>query len=255
MRRAGKKETGKASGTTVILAVLVGLSLSLVMWREVAHARADSRAHAREKRLGVELSQLESVRESLLEAVAGLQAEQSELDLQLQSLRDRSSNLEAQRDHLRAENERQVNMRREMEVSLDTLHNELEAARSEALELSGRPAELETRLASSRERISVLEDQLDQQAIRLADSPTPYEVEGLSSDKKVFALSGGSIEENQLPRSIHLCGTEGLILSGWIHRNEEEFLIGHVRDWHLPSSALVKGEKVFIVPGKTHESH
>jgi septal ring factor EnvC (AmiA/AmiB activator) len=255
MRRAGKKKTGKASGTTVILAVLAGLSLALVVWREVAHARTDSRAHAREKRLGVELSQLESVRESLLKEVAGLQAEQSELDLQLQSLRDRSSNLEAQRDHLRAENERQVNMRREMEVSLDTLHNELESVRSEALELSGRPAELETQLASSRVRVSELEDQLDQQAIHLADSPTPYEVEGLSSDKKVFALRGGSIEENQLPRSIHLCGTEGLILSGWIHRNEQEFLIGHVRDWHLPSSALVKGEKVFIVPGKTHESH
>lgn len=255
MRRAGKKQTGKASGTTVILAVLVGLSLALVVWREVAHAQSESRAHARESRLGVELSQLESVRESLLKEVTVLQADQSELNLQLVSLRDRTSNLEAQRDHLRADNERQVNMRREMEASLNELHNKLEDARADALDLSGRPAELETQLANSRERVRRLEEQLDQQAIHLANSPPTYQVEGLSSDNKVFALRGLPIEESRLPQSIHLCGTGGLILSGWIHRNEEEFLVGHVRDWHVPSSALVKGEKVFILPGKTHESH
>lgn len=255
MRRAGKNQTRKTSGTTVILAVLVGLSLALVAWRELAHARAEKRSDARESRLGVELSQLESVRASLLKQVSELEQAQSDLDLQCQSLRDRTSNLEAQRDHLRTENERQISLRRELEASLDTLHGELETARADVLELSARPAELGTQLTLSRERILQLEDQLDQQAIQLAHSPTSYEVEGVSSDEKVFALRGQPIGADHLPKSIHLCGTDGLILSGWIHRNEEEFLIGHVYDWHLPSSALVKGEKVFIVPKKTHESH
>jgi predicted RNase H-like nuclease (RuvC/YqgF family) len=255
MRRAGKNQTRKTSGTTVILAVLVGLSLVLVVWREAAHSRAESRAQGRESRLGVELSQLEAVRESLLKQVTNLEQAKSELGLQLQSLRDRTSNLEAQRDHLQAESERQINMRREMKLSMDTLHDDLEAARQEALELSTRPTELERQLAKSRARANQLEDQLDQQAIHLANSPTSYEVEGLSSDEKVFALRGEPIAAHQLPQSIHLCTTGGLVLSGWIHRNEEEFLIGHVHDWHLPSSALVKGGKVFIVPRKTHESH
>ena len=59
-----------------------------------------------------------------------------------------------------------------------------------------------------------------------------------------------------LEREIGMLETQRdqILLEGWIHRREESYLISHVGKWHTSPSALVKGQKVFILPIHRYEA-
>ena len=85
--------------------------------------------------------------------------------------------------------------------------------------------------------------------------PVLYPLEGVSGDATVFALGGVDPQRSELPRAVYLCRKDGILLRGWLNHWAEGSVIGHVEEWHRPASTLVKGEKVFILPGERHESH
>lgn len=184
-----------------------------------------------------------------------LKSELSEMGLENQSHKDRISNLEAQRDHLRAENNKQVDRAKFLQSALQALENELADARHRALELELLPNTLSAELATARSHISELESELDDRTEILSKIPDQYEFSGVSSDSSVFAINGSEIQSDQLPFAMHLCNLDGIILTGWIHHNNDRQLIGHVLNWNQTASALVKGEKVFMLPTKSHEIH
>ncbi len=252
MKRA---ENQKISFITILLVILCGLSIALVGWRELLHHRVLEKTSkeitsledtlvANQSRLAENAQQLES-KESQL----------TELGLNNQSLEDRISNLEAQRDHLRAENDNQIERAQSLQSTLVSMENELTEARHKALQLESVPNTLAGELASARSRVAELESELDDRAGVFSRIPDQYEFAGISGDQSVFAINGSVIEQDQLPYAMHLCNLDGIILTGWIHQIDERQLMGHVMNWNQTASALVKGEKVFMLPKKSHEQH
>ncbi len=250
MRRAKKT---KSSGITLTLAVLAGLTVILLGWRELKHGRIqgslNEQLQAQSAQLVTSQSRVEQLSTKLAEL--GLKLEASELSVQ--SARDRAGNLESQRDHLRAQVDQRTERIRELESASESLEAELGRTRLSLLEAEQLPASLQGRLDSSLARIEGLETQLDGKSAECAKLPELHSWEGLSRDESVFALSGPLPDPSALPAEVYLCDANGLILEGWLARIEENMLLGHVEHLRSPVSALVKGEKVFILPRKGHE--
>ena len=194
-------------------------------------------------------TRLAALSEELTAAKKSLQDKATEL----QSLTDRTSNLEAQRAHLRAECERQSDRARAAESNLEALQSDLQAAQHEALLQSQLPDQLTGQLTAAQHRIEELEAFLDQRAEKEIEAPLLRTVLGSSSDGSVFALDGEGLDASRFPRDILLASGDSLVLSGRIHRMEGTAVIGQVVRWHRPASALVKGEKVFILDTSNHE--
>jgi hypothetical protein len=134
------------------------------------------------------------------------------------------------------------------------LQEALQEVRREVLEANRLPRELRSHLEQARERVRFLESALDDLTVGLSGLPPLMEVEGLSTDRTVFSLSGSWHPAEELPLPVLLCQHDRIVLNGWLHRIDGERLIGHVANWEEGSSALVKGEKVFILPQLRHEA-
>ena len=253
MKRAEKQErTGGWLLPVMVVALILGAGLA--GWREWRQRAAN---HEWQQQLAAAGATLAETETELERAHAGLQRRRellTEAEERIQTLGDRVANLEAQREHLRAENDRQAERARTAEATAEEMRASLEGARHELLLARERPDLLASELTAAHGRISELEELLDRQAAATSSLPAELTVAGLSSDSTVFALEDGPPPQGELPCPIHLCSKDGILLDGWIHRLEGDRLIGHVKRWHSPSSALVKGEKVFILPGKSHEA-
>lgn len=252
MKRA---ENQKFSFITILLVILCGLSIALVGWRELLHHRIMEENSKERTSLEETLVENQSKLEENAQQLESKESQLTELGLNNQSLKDRISNLEAQRDHLRAENNNQVERAQALQSTLVSLENELTESRHKALQLESVPNTLAGELATARSRVAELESELDDRAGVLSRIPDQYEFSGMSGDQSVFAVNGSAIEQDQLPYAMHLCNLDGIILTGWIHQIDERQLMGHVLNWNQGASALVKGEKVFMLPKKSHEQH
>ena len=249
-------EVGKAGirGAVVVAAVIIVALTGWGTWREWSHRKA---ARSWELTRDTMTSELELIAASLERSsamVGSLEAALSDLELARQTDQDRIANLEAQRDHLRAEVDRQAGRTREAEASLASLESDLESARQTLLELEGLPRQLQAELQSERSRITELEAQMDSQTGAQREYPPLLRLAGTSEDGKVFALEGNLPIDGPLPVPVYLCRQDTVLLEGWINRIEKDVIIGHVRRWRSPVSALVKGEKVFILPESSHEA-
>lgn len=205
--------------------------------------------------LQAELDQLKLEHDALQRQRDALSAETGHLRIELQSLEDRASNLAAQRDHLRSEMERRAAHALELEAKADSMERELAESRLKGLQLEQLPGELEAKLEMARKRIAVLEEQVDNHASELSDVPQSFVYSGTSSDESVFSIEGKLPDMAAVPQKIFLLDAGGLILEGWIHKAVEGHLVGHTAKWHQSASALVKGQKVFMLPSKSHEMH
>ena len=252
MKRA---ENQKISFITILLVILCGLSIALIGWRELLHHRILEENSNERTSLEESLAANKSRLTDTAKQVEFRESQLTELGLNNQSLEDRISNLEAQRDHLRAENDNQIERAQSLQSTLVSMENELTEARHKALQLESLPNTLAGELTSARSRVAELESELDDHAGVLSRIPDQYEFAGMSGDQSVFALNGSTIEQDQLPFAMHLCNLDGIILTGWIHQIDERQLMGHVLNWNQTASALVKGEKVFMLPKKSHEQH
>jgi hypothetical protein len=237
-----------------ILGGLLGLALGALVWRETTHTQAQRDWAAVETALGESLSRTTGKLSLAEETVANLERSLEDHAVERQSLSDRIRNLEAQRDHLKAAAEQRAEATREAREAHRNTETELEAARRELLEQGRLPARLEAALGQSRERVRMLEKQLDSRRERQAQAPETLQLAGLSTDRTVFSLRGPPPESGTLPRAVYLCQGNRILLEGWLHRYEEDAYIGHVGRWREPASALVKGEKVFILPSSGYEA-
>ena len=238
----------------VILAMACGGALILCGWRELS-------LRGQVRTLQESLSRVLAAEEEAELALAAARKRSEDLDHALgvlkvegQSLTDRVTNLEAQREHLRAEAARLEARALKAESGLASLQEGLEAARHALLEAQARPRNLEQRLEAVRARNLELEAQLDQISAIRTSLPSAFLWEGVSRDEAVFALSGAWESTVDLPAAVYLCQASGILLEGWLHRQAEEHLIGHVKRWRNPPSTLVKGEKVFILPRQGYEA-
>jgi hypothetical protein len=250
MRRAGK--TG-SFGLTTVFAVLAGLSLAVLAWREQGHQRAGEAFKEELEALSVQISLSRENQDHLISNVDALEQELESAKLSIQSLRDRAGNLEAQRDHLRAQVDQRALKVRELEDASVILEADLSRTRLNLLETQQLPSVLQNRLDASLARVEELEQLLDAQSSDRAKLPGLLSWEGRSKDKSVFALSGELPDATGFPESVYICDANGLILEGWLARIKDDRLLGHVEHWRSPVSALVKGEKVFILPREGHE--
>ena len=182
------------------------------------------------------------------ESEAALTATQlSRLEEESQGHLDRATNLGAQRDHLQVQLER-------LQMEL-TLHGqnarkrqaEIESLRLEVIRLGREPAQLQAERQHLARQVTELEEALDRATSASAHLPTPFELQGLSADQRVFSLTGALAEDLHLPREVLLCKGRTIVAEGWLNRVENGLLLGHVKDWRVDASELVKGTKVFIV--------
>ncbi|MEX0326464.1 MAG: hypothetical protein AB3N33_10290 [Puniceicoccaceae bacterium] len=244
----------RKSLSTALLAVMLLLALSILGWREWDHRKETAHQEGIEAQLRATHLQVEA---DVLEYRTLAETRKATIEDQrvaLQSLEDRCENLQAQRDHLKAESDRLAGHVHAMRSTIGDLESQLEENRTELLAAQAQPRELAGLLQASKARNAALEARLDQHAEHSQTTPAAFEVAGLSSDKTVFSLSGDFSEDTELPTPVHICGTDGIYLDGWIHRREEAFLIGHVKRWQRGTSTLVKGQKVFILPRKRYEA-
>jgi vacuolar-type H+-ATPase subunit I/STV1 len=225
----------------------------MLAWRERVHVYRQAADRQRLEDLSVELDSATTALDSEQAEVESLRAELEQQQLALNDRRDRIANLEAQRDHLRAEVDQRADELRKAESAETALLAELEEARYRALQLEEQPRQLVGQLAQANARIGELEAMLDESMAMAPEAPVPYLVSGISTDQTVFLLRGSLNTETPLPHPVHVCDNRGILLDGWISRTDGDHLIGHVARWNRPASALVKGEKVFILPGKSHE--
>lgn len=235
------------------LGLLLVLS-GLFMWRESTRLGLVRHFEGERAEAAAVLARAKADLEAERNRATGHEARLAEMEIEEQSLMDRNTNLEAQRDHLRTEAERQVGLRKAALARNGELQEALQGARREVLEANRLPRELRSHLEQARERIRSLETALDDQTAGLSGLPQLMQVEGLSTDRTVFALSGSWQPAKELPLPVLVCQRGRILLSGWLHRIDEGRLIGHVANWEEGSSALVKGEKVFILPQLRHEA-
>lgn len=250
MKRAGIYRT---RGINILFGTLLLLSLCLFAWREYSHRKVLQHMDAALAILNNSGSLLQAEldqKSATLETVSG---ELSESHIERESLIDRIANLEAQRDHLRLDNDNKLQRVKSLETMLESMELRLSDANHKVLELQTLPSKLTRELVSANNRLEELQSQMDEQAGLSAAIPESYAYEGTSSDGSVFALSGTPPQMDDLPQPVYLCNLNGIILEGWIHRASEEALFGHVGNWRQPASALVKGEKVFMLPKSNHE--
>lgn len=233
---------------------LLLLVIGLFAWRESQHLDLVQAMERERVKAETVLDRTKAERESAREKASELEKGLADLGIEHQSLTDRVANLEAQRDHLRTEARRQASLRKEALAALGKRQEALQEARREILEANRLPRELRGRLEQARTRIRTLEAALDDHTSRGPRMPSLMEVEGLSTDGRVFALSGTWKPAREMPLPVLVCRRDRILLNGWLHRIEEGRLIGHVANWEEPSSALVKGEKVFILPQLRHEA-
>ncbi|HSH09651.1 MAG TPA: hypothetical protein VK995_04650 [Oceanipulchritudo sp.] len=245
---------GGTSGITWVLAALGVVALGLLGWRELRHREAESQWLEAQAALQLRLEDQEAANREQSARADQAAASLAEASLSLQGMSDRVTNLEAQRDHLRAEVDRQVERTRQAEASAELLQASLESSREALLQAEALPDSLSGELARERERIAYLESKLDHKAAGNAGIPPLLEVAGTSQDGTVFALSGPLPAQDSLPVKVYVCRSDRILLQGWINRIEDEAIIAHVLRWESPASALVKGEKVFILPGNSHEA-
>lgn len=242
------------TGGRVLLAAALLVIASLLGWREWGHHQA---AMAGQLELAGIKEQLAERTQQLEQAEAGKRRRSeliAEAEIRIQTLHDRVSNLEAQRDHLRAENSREAELAKKAAATAAEMQSHLERARHELLLAQEQPRKLEYELEAAHSRIGELEDRIDRQSVLQSHLPDSMELAGLSSDRAVFSLRGPLPEGLEFPSPVYLCRTDGILLDGWMHRLEGELVIGHVEHWRRPSSTLVKGEKVFILPRTRHEA-
>jgi len=240
--------------TALLAGCVLGLGIIICGWREYRHRNLVRLWMEREQVLHDKVQSLVVEQEATIERADKCEATTDGLLIEVESLRDRGTNLAAQRDHLRAESERQSTLAREKTEALEQAEQDLQATRHELLLQSAVPRSLEAKLALTNARIQELETDLDEQSSIRAMHPNLHTVEGISNDASVIALAGDLEVSADYPYPIRLCRRNELLLDGWINRNEEDILIGHVGSWQVPSSALVKGEKVFILRGRNHDS-
>jgi archaellum component FlaC len=234
--------------------LLCGLALLAAIaagsWRELSNRQALAGALERESALQDSIQEMSSRLEQSLAGLASANETSNAQKIEIRDLTDRIANLSAQRDHLRSDNEQKVRQMQSLESQVKSIRDELAESKLSILELESLPRRLAADLDMAKERIAQLESALDHQAAAAMDLPETYVLEGVSSDNRVFSLAGGLADNASLPRTIYLCGPEGIILEGWIYKSTGERILGHVRNWHQAASALVKGEKVFILPVK-----
>lgn len=171
----------------------------------------------------------------------------TDLTIEVQSGLDRATNLSAQRDHLKdelarlqRENSDTKDQAEELELTIEMLRGENLALREEPTHLSALNQQLERRL----EEVSLA---LDAANAKQIVTPTRMQLSGVSSDGQVFALTGEIRENPVFPKKVMLLDDSRLLLEGWLYRKSGDSLLGHVKEWHLDASELVKGAKVFIV--------
>ncbi|MEX0332180.1 MAG: hypothetical protein AB3N64_12230 [Puniceicoccaceae bacterium] len=247
-------ETSRKHRSPALFAVLLFLVLVISGWREWDHRKHIDRLQDIESELRQSLLQAEADRMEWQELAQSRIVTIEDQEIALQSLEDRGENLQAQRDHLKAESDRLANRMEAMQSSMRDLESQLEQTRIELLAAQAQPQELSGQLKASMARNAALEARLDEHAGAIRYIPSIVEIAGLSADKTVFSLSGELSEGTEFPVPVHLCGTDGIYLDGWIHRREDALLIGHVKRWQSGTSTLVKGQKVFILPRKSYEA-
>jgi hypothetical protein len=251
MKRA---ETRLKAGGLVLPAGIMLLCGLLLGWREWNHRQQGAAWRERCDTVERQLADTSAGLEQALEGSRKRSALLDEAEIRLQTLVDRAGNLEAQREHLRAENNRLAEKARSAESALEHMQTELETARHELLVAQELPHMLRSELEAARARASGMEELLDARTAATSRLPDEWSLGGLSADLSVFSLAGDARLDREFPFQVHLCNRDGILLDGWIHRREGELLIGHVKQWRTPSSALVKGQKVFILPGTSHEA-
>lgn len=196
-----------------------------------------------------------SERSAALESrLSGAEAEAAHTSRKLAALQeeaqghlDRATNLSAQRDHLRSEVKRLQSSQATHEAYARQWQTEMEALRLEVIRLGNEPAQLKAERDSLSRQIADLEKALDAAAAASAHLPSSFELQGLSADQRVFSLTGDLPGDLHLPREILLCQGPTIVAEGWLSRMEHGLLLGHVKDWRIDASELVKGTKVFIV--------
>jgi len=234
--------------------VLGGLIIVIFGWREFRHREIQGEHAALEGNLLGKIHNLEAKLEEASAQTIRCEASIKEMEIELQSRADRCANLSAQRDHLRAESERQSTLAKERSEALAMMEKDLQATRHELLLKAAAPRTLEAEISRKDARIQELESLLDRQSAMQAVHPDMYAVEGISSDGSVLLLSGNLDISLNFPTSIRLCRKNEVLLNGWINRIEDSRIIVHTGEWQVSPSALVKGEKVFILPGRYHDS-
>lgn len=193
--------------------------------------------------------------------VKQLQNEQSQAEKQLQLLQDRADNLTLQRDHLRAEIERRQLAVELAEQNRQAIQARFEQAQQKLLDAQAEPLRLRSLISDLQERNGYLEDALALAGTHEANAPDRAILAGMSSDQRVFALSKpirpdtANAADPALPVEVLLARGSRPLLRGVLQRHESGFLVGHVKEWLQPASALVKGEKLIMVYSHHHEAH
>lgn len=169
------------------------------------------------------------------------------LAIDLQSSLDRATNLTAQRDHLKDELARLQMENSDIEKRADELELTIETLRGENLALREEPTHLSALNQQLERRLEEASTALHASKANQLGTPKRMELAGLSSDRQVFALTGEISGTTVLPRKVMLIDDSRVLLEGWLYRKSGDSLLGHVKEWHLDTSELVKGAKVFIV--------
>lgn len=232
--------------TFLLFVTLIGLlgGAGWLVWKSSGHKAAflAERQLRNEEKAAME-AQLTAAEAE--ESAARERLETMEWELQTQI--DRGANLTAQRDHLQSELERLQSDKANHQSQARKWQGEIEALRLEVIRLTHEPAQLRAERESLSRQMDELEQALDAATASSAATPEAYELQGLSADQRVFSLAGPLPADLALPAEILLCKGREIVAEGWLNRVHEDLLLGHIKDWHIDTSELVKGTKVFIV--------
>lgn len=187
------------------------------------------------------------------EASKALTAQLDQLSIERQDALDRIGNLEVQRDNLRADIQRRQDERDSLVSARRDAEGALESIRIENLQLQDLPRQLESELLTCRENFASTEEALLELQANAALTPPLLTLAGISADRRVFAIQG-SLAAN-LPAEFHVAQANGYLVQGRLLRREDELVLAAAERWHIDPSALVNGQKVFILPTFDHETH
>lgn len=224
----------------------------LLLWRE-SHWRAQSNELLKQRQnFQAQASQWKQKSTKTTRTLQDCRASLDNLRAELKEKSARTGNQQTQIDVLKKRWKSSRKEKDELKANLADQTDEIRSLRTRLLDtpLSKTPG-IEDKLAHCREKMRTLSTELDEAAEQLSHLPTLSICRGISSDGRLIALA----PENQPARqpqnqSFTLARRKEVVARGHFYEAREDLWIFRIDHWHIPFSALVIGEKLFILAYK-----
>jgi septal ring factor EnvC (AmiA/AmiB activator) len=258
MMKDTKADSSKSGGAmrlfcvALLAVVVVALCICAMGWQRTHASRAQALAEIEAKSELLNDAMVDIRKGD--EALAQLRQTIETKEHALQEAVDHAANVALQRDHLQIElsaMSRRIETAGQAQADAEAIAAQ---ARLDLLEANAAPARLTTEIERLTRNVTSLQEQLADAKGRLAQGPGAAFYAGRSIDTKVVALQlDGSAASITEATRLYAASGERLAFAGRPLRMESDVLLVEVMSWHIQASALVNGQKLFILRAIDHE--